>query len=44
MLHQWARESALTQHWTETTIALATEHGFPQWLQTNTSLLGWALA
>ena len=44
MLHQWARESALTQHWTETTIALATEYGFPQWLQTNTSLLGWALA
>jgi predicted ATPase len=44
MLHQWGRESALTQHWTETTIALATEHGFPQFLQTNAFLLGWALA
>lgn len=44
MLHQWCRESALTQHWTETTIALATEHGFPQWLQTNAFFLGWALA
>ena len=44
MLHQWSRESTVTQHWTETTIALTTEHGFPQFLQTNASLLGWALA
>jgi predicted ATPase len=44
ILHQWCRESALTRRWTETTIALATEHGFPQFLQTNAFLLGWALA
>jgi class 3 adenylate cyclase/predicted ATPase len=42
MLHQFCRESALTQHWTETTIALAGEHGLVQWLQMDTFLRGWA--
>ena len=43
MLYQWSRESTVTHHWTETTIALTTEHGFPQFRQTNASLRGWAL-
>lgn len=44
MLYQWSRDSALTQQWTEATFALATEHGFSQWRETNAFLLGWALA
>ncbi len=44
MTHQFRRESALTREWAEASIALASEHGFPQWVGLGAVLQGWAQA
>ncbi len=42
-LHQFRRESKLTQERANTLIDLSNEQGFPQWLAWGTILRGWAL-
>ncbi len=42
-LHQFRRESKLTQERANTLINLSNEQGFPQWLAWGTILRGWAL-
>ena len=42
--HQFRREGRAAQERTEVAIAMATEHGYAQWLATGTFLHGWALA
>lgn len=42
--HQIRREARVTQERAEATIALSTEHGFPDWLAWATTQRGWALA
>ena len=43
VLYQLCREDELTQECADVAVALATEHGFPQWLGQATVLQGWAL-
>jgi class 3 adenylate cyclase/predicted ATPase len=44
LFHQCRREGQAVQRWAEAEVALATEHGFRDWLAWGTSLRGWALA
>jgi predicted ATPase len=43
MLHQHRRDPQRTRQQAEAAIAIATDHGFPQWLVWGTALRGWAL-
>lgn len=44
VLHVLRGEGPQVQHEAEAVLALATEHGFPQWTAAGTLLRGWALA
>jgi predicted ATPase len=44
IIHQHRGEARLAQARAEAAMALATEHGFPQWLAQSMLLRGWALA
>jgi predicted ATPase len=44
LLYQVRRDIALTQEWSEKTIAYAAEYGFPYWLTLGSMYKGWALA
>ena len=44
LLHHHRREAPAVQEWAEATIAIATEHEFPQWLAPTLIFRGWAMA
>jgi predicted ATPase len=44
LLYQVRRDIALTQEWSEKTVAYAAEYGFPYWLTLGSMYKGWALA
>ena len=44
MVAQFCQDVPAVHEYAEATVALSTEHGFPQWAAMGTSLCGWALA